>query len=121
MVRWLALSQDLERAEQRIRAQCEAGEYDEAATVLIETYGREVIGFLMLMDLSSGETLGQRLDREKRLSLADAAAILLPVVSAVGSAHALGIVHRDHGSAPPAPAPSAQVAGRKGLAGDVPF
>jgi serine/threonine protein kinase len=50
---------------------------------------------VMVMDLLSGETLGQRLARERALSLAQTAAIVLPVVSAVGTAHALGIVHRD--------------------------
>ncbi|HET7539854.1 MAG TPA: protein kinase [Polyangiaceae bacterium] len=50
---------------------------------------------VMVMDLLAGETLGQKLLREKKLSLAQTAAILVQVVSAVGAAHALGIVHRD--------------------------
>jgi hypothetical protein len=50
---------------------------------------------VMLMDLLEGETLGQRLARERSLSLADALDVLLPVVSAVGTAHSVGIVHRD--------------------------
>ncbi|MCC6897720.1 MAG: protein kinase [Polyangiaceae bacterium] len=50
---------------------------------------------LMVMDLLEGETLGQRLRRERELPLEVAARLLLPVVSAVGTAHERGIVHRD--------------------------
>jgi serine/threonine protein kinase len=50
---------------------------------------------VMVMDLLHGETLGERLKREVKLSLVDAVNVILPVVSAVGTAHSLGIVHRD--------------------------
>jgi eukaryotic-like serine/threonine-protein kinase len=50
---------------------------------------------VMVMDLLEGETLARRANRERKLSLEDAAAVLLPVVSAVGTAHSRGIVHRD--------------------------
>jgi len=50
---------------------------------------------VMVMELLSGETLRERLTREKKLTLAQTVTILLPVVAAVGSAHTLGIVHRD--------------------------
>jgi serine/threonine protein kinase len=50
---------------------------------------------VIVMELLLGETLRQRLARERRLPLGEAAAILLQVVGAVGSGHALGIVHRD--------------------------
>jgi serine/threonine-protein kinase len=50
---------------------------------------------VMVMDLLVGETLATRLAREGKLSLGEAARILLPVVSAVGRAHELGIIHRD--------------------------
>ena len=50
---------------------------------------------MMVMELLHGETLGERLSREKRLPVAEIARVLLPVVSALGTAHALGIVHRD--------------------------
>ena len=49
----------------------------------------------MVMELLDGETLGEKLVRDERLSTEETAAIMLPVISAVGSAHALGIVHRD--------------------------
>jgi len=50
---------------------------------------------VMVMDLLRGESLAQRLEREQRVPLHELTAILLPVVSALGSAHALGIIHRD--------------------------
>ena len=50
---------------------------------------------LMVMDLLEGESLAQRLARTRTMPLGDVARVLLPVVSAVGTAHALGIVHRD--------------------------
>jgi serine/threonine protein kinase len=53
--------------------------------------GRPVI----VMELLSGESLRTRLARPPRLTLEETAAILLPVASAVGTAHAQGIVHRD--------------------------
>jgi serine/threonine-protein kinase len=50
---------------------------------------------VIVMTLLQGETLGQRLAREQSLSLADTAGLLLPAISAIGTAHARGIVHRD--------------------------
>ncbi|HVY28861.1 MAG TPA: protein kinase [Polyangiaceae bacterium] len=50
---------------------------------------------VMVMELLQGETLGAKLLRDERLSLQETASLLLPVLSAVGTAHALGIVHRD--------------------------
>ena len=50
---------------------------------------------VMVMEFLEGESLGARLRREQHLTLEQAAAILLPVISAVGTAHALGIIHRD--------------------------
>lgn len=49
----------------------------------------------LIFDLLDGESLSARLARSKRLSVGDTASILLPVVSAVGAAHAIGIIHRD--------------------------
>lgn len=50
---------------------------------------------VMVMDLLEGESLGQRVTRERAIPLTELATIMLPVVSAVSSAHAIGIVHRD--------------------------
>ena len=49
----------------------------------------------MIMDLLEGESLGDRLERERALPLETLAPIMLQVVSAVGTAHAAGVVHRD--------------------------
>jgi len=50
---------------------------------------------VMLMDLLEGETLGARLAREQNLSLGETADILVQIVSAIETAHAAGVVHRD--------------------------
>jgi serine/threonine protein kinase len=50
---------------------------------------------VMVMELLKGETLGHKLARDERLSAEETAALMIPVVAAVSSAHALGIVHRD--------------------------
>ena len=49
----------------------------------------------MVMDFLEGETLAKFLERAGPIPLVELAAIMAPVVSAVGSAHAAGIVHRD--------------------------
>jgi serine/threonine protein kinase len=50
---------------------------------------------VMVMDLLHGETLGQRIARRQQLDLTETASVLLPAVSAIGTAHERGIVHRD--------------------------
>jgi serine/threonine-protein kinase len=50
---------------------------------------------VMVMDLLVGETLAQRMASQGPLSVHHTASILLPVVSAVGTAHSRGVVHRD--------------------------
>jgi len=50
---------------------------------------------VMVMELLEGESLRERLRRQGTLSLTELLRMLVPVVSAVGTAHARGIVHRD--------------------------
>jgi len=50
---------------------------------------------VMLMDLLEGETLGRRIERQGVLSLTETADIMVQAISAVGTAHAAGVVHRD--------------------------
>jgi eukaryotic-like serine/threonine-protein kinase len=50
---------------------------------------------VMVLDLLEGESLGDKLEREGKLSLAELSALMVPVLSAIGTAHARGIVHRD--------------------------
>jgi serine/threonine-protein kinase len=49
----------------------------------------------IVLELLSGESLRDHLARQGPLSVPEAVALLAPVVSAVGTAHAAGIVHRD--------------------------
>ncbi len=50
---------------------------------------------VMVMDLLSGESLDHVLVRRGRLSLPETFAVMVPVLSALSAAHALGIIHRD--------------------------
>jgi serine/threonine-protein kinase len=50
---------------------------------------------VLVMELLRGETLRRTFERERRLPLARAAALLLPVAEALIQAHAAGIAHRD--------------------------
>jgi eukaryotic-like serine/threonine-protein kinase len=50
---------------------------------------------VLVMELLEGETLQAKLDRDGKLTVEETVAIILRVVSAVGTAHALGVVHRD--------------------------
>jgi serine/threonine-protein kinase len=49
----------------------------------------------LMMEYLEGETLGTRLRRQGKLTLAEAVPLLEQAASALGAAHAQGIVHRD--------------------------
>ncbi len=49
----------------------------------------------IVMELLHGGTLWQRVERQGPLSEHDAVALMLPIIDAVGAAHAAGVVHRD--------------------------
>jgi serine/threonine protein kinase len=49
----------------------------------------------LVMDLLEGESLRQRLDRQRTLGVGETCALLAPVADALAAAHAAGIVHRD--------------------------
>jgi tRNA A-37 threonylcarbamoyl transferase component Bud32 len=49
----------------------------------------------IVAELLEGEDLGQRLDREGRLSLADTVHLVRQLCAALRAAHAVGVVHRD--------------------------
>ncbi len=63
--------------------------------VQILDYGTDGQVPFMVMELLDGETLAQRLKREKRVSAAETARIITHIARAVGRAHEEGIVHRD--------------------------
>jgi serine/threonine protein kinase len=50
---------------------------------------------VMVLERLRGETLADLLKRDGELTLGRTASIFLPVISAVGTAHASGVVHRD--------------------------
>jgi len=49
----------------------------------------------IVMERLEGESLDDKLLREHRIELLELAKLLVPVVSAVGTAHSVGVVHRD--------------------------
>jgi eukaryotic-like serine/threonine-protein kinase len=49
----------------------------------------------MVMDLLEGESLADKLERSGALAWDELARIMVPVLSAVGAAHAAGVIHRD--------------------------
>jgi eukaryotic-like serine/threonine-protein kinase len=49
----------------------------------------------IVMELLSGETLADRLERERRLSSTCAVQLLLPIADALVTAHGHGVIHRD--------------------------
>lgn len=49
----------------------------------------------MVMELLGGEPLSRRLERERRLPLADALAVFKQVLAGLSAAHAADVVHRD--------------------------
>jgi putative nucleotidyltransferase with HDIG domain len=51
--------------------------------------------YYIIMELLTGETLGERLERDGMCDQASAVQIAMQVASAVGAAHDRGIVHRD--------------------------
>jgi serine/threonine-protein kinase len=65
-------------------------------TVTVFDFGESDSGELYLaMELLDGENLGQRLTRQKRLSVADAIETARQALRSLAEAHGKGIVHRD--------------------------
>jgi len=65
-------------------------------TVTVFDFGQSETGELYLvMELLDGESLGQRLAREKRLSAPAAVDVACQALRSLAEAHAKGIVHRD--------------------------
>jgi serine/threonine protein kinase len=52
-------------------------------------------GMYMVLELLSGETLGELLSRQRRLALPALCEVLFPIMHAVAAAHDHGILHRD--------------------------
>lgn len=60
-----------------------------------DVFDMEHGGIVIVMDLLQGESLDVTLERQTMLPVSEAVSILLPIVSALGAAHELGIIHRD--------------------------
>jgi eukaryotic-like serine/threonine-protein kinase len=73
-----------------------AAKLSHAAIVRVFDVGMTALGDpFIVMELLSGETLAELIDREGRLSSARAVQLLLPIADALSMAHAKGFVHRD--------------------------
>lgn len=69
---------------------------DNPAVVAIETFGKLDDGRLFIaMELLEGETLGDRMRREKRLSLEDLIPIVTGAAAGLTAAHQAEVIHRD--------------------------
>lgn len=85
--------EDRKRFQREVRA---AAAIQHPNVVTVHDFIELESGLLVIvMDLLEGETLGAVLQRDRRVALPDLATILLPVISALEAAHALGIIHRD--------------------------
>ena len=72
-----------------------AGRFVHPNVVEVYDLGQDDGSFYMVMELLSGESLAERLERVGRLSVQDACELLVPCMEGVAAAHAAGIIHRD--------------------------
>jgi serine/threonine protein kinase len=82
----------LKRFEQEYNA---ARALDHPNIVRAIDFGKENESPYLVMEFVDGESLGQRLDREHRLTESDAIQIIAQVAQGLDRAHELGLVHRD--------------------------
>jgi serine/threonine-protein kinase len=97
-VKFMADKGSRDRAMQkRFQREAEAAsQISSPHVVKILEHGTSIDGVpYIAMELLSGETLGERLEREGKLGLDRVASIVRQVGSALDAAHARGIVHRD--------------------------
>jgi serine/threonine protein kinase len=80
------------RFEQEFRA---ASLLDHPNIVKAIDFGTTGSSPYLVMELVEGESLGQRLDREKRLTEAEAIKIIAQVAQGLNRAHKQGLIHRD--------------------------
>ena len=90
------LAGSAEAVERFVREAKAVNRVDHPSVLDVFSFGRLDDGRLYLvMDLLSGESLGDRIRRDGAMSIADALAVLEPVCSALAAAHARDVVHRD--------------------------
>ena len=83
------------RAERFLREGRAAASVQHSHVVDVFDFGVDEGVPFLVMELVEGETLAQRIARERRLSLPSLVELMLPVLSAVAELHAANIVHRD--------------------------
>jgi serine/threonine-protein kinase len=89
---------DVPQEEARIRFEREAkavAQLDTRHVVQVHDYGIDGDTPYLVMELLKGETLADRLERERRLSLEAAAGLLGQVAKGLRKAHEASLVHRD--------------------------
>lgn len=89
----LAAQSDL--AERFLREARVGGRFEHPNVVEVYDVGASDGGYYMVLELLSGESLQQRIQRAGELSWPDVCRLLLPCMRAVAEAHSNGIVHRD--------------------------
>ncbi|MDB4972672.1 MAG: Serine/threonine protein kinase PrkC, regulator of stationary phase, partial [Myxococcaceae bacterium] len=71
-----------------------AVQHDGIVEILDQDRTEEGVPFLV-MEFLEGESVGQRIKRQKRLSEGETLAIMLPLLDALDAAHQAGVIHRD--------------------------
>jgi serine/threonine-protein kinase len=95
-IKWLLprVARDPSIVERFLREARAASSLEHPAVVAVLDVGRWNDGYYLVMEHLVGETLRQRLARGP-LALEEALAVVMPLLGALASAHAKGIVHRD--------------------------
>lgn len=89
-------SQNHEQVERFLREARAAGRIEHPNIVQVLDVGQcEDGAFFLVQEFLSGQDLRALLAARIRLSPREARALMVPVMSALGAAHALGVVHRD--------------------------
>ena len=84
------------RGERLLQEARHSAQLGHPAIVRVFDFGRTRLGDpFIVMELLTGETLADRLDREGRMPAVDAVKLILPIADALVAAHTKGIVHRD--------------------------
>ncbi len=92
------LAQDEQFVERFIREAKAAAALSHPNIVAVQDQGWNQSGtpaIFLVMEMIDGHTLRDYLNEQGKLSVSDGVKFLLPVLSALGAAHKLGIVHRD--------------------------
>ncbi|CAB4638104.1 MAG: Stk1 family PASTA domain-containing Ser/Thr kinase [Actinobacteria bacterium] len=92
------LAQDEQFVERFIREAKAAAALSHPNVVAVQDQGWNQSGIpavFIVMELVDGHTLREYLNERGKIAVADGIKFLLPVLSALGAAHRLGIVHRD--------------------------